>query len=110
MDELQHIGNRIRIAWTMAGLSQAQLAEKANLSFSSFVRYERAEKTIDIISLKRVAAALGVSLAWIADGDADANGTTVCDIDGHLSSFSSKQLDFFCRQMEATAENIYKCL
>ena len=110
MDELRQIGNRIRIARTMAGLTQAQLAEKADLTLSSYVRYERAENSIDIISLKHVAKVLGVSFVWIVDGDVCADGTTVCDIDGFLSSFSSKQLEFFCRQMEETAENIYKCL
>jgi len=101
VNELQVIGNRIRIARTMAGFSQAQLAEKVNLSQKTFQRYERAETIIDAVSLKRVAEATGVSVAWIMYEPEE-----IEKLDGLLLSFNEKQLKFFYQQMELTAMNI----
>lgn len=48
---------------TKAGLTQAQLAEKANLSIDSISRMERGERAPSLESLERIAAALRIDPA-----------------------------------------------
>lgn len=62
-DLLKRVGQRVRKLRTLAGLTQADLAESANLSPEFVSRVERGVKAPSLVILDRVARALGVTLA-----------------------------------------------
>jgi transcriptional regulator with XRE-family HTH domain len=104
--EQRSIGERLRLARKMAGLTQAQLAELTDLALRSIERYERAETPIDTRSLIRIAKATGVSVAWIISGSDVRSIAVLNTVEKLLSSFNQQQLELFCQQMESTAVNI----
>ena len=57
----EHVGQKIRSLRESAGLSQAQLAERAGLTQSHVSRLENAEHTATNFTLEKIAKALGVS-------------------------------------------------
>jgi transcriptional regulator with XRE-family HTH domain len=56
------VGSAVRSARKRAGISQAQLAEKAGTSQPSIARLERGRVSPTIISLEHIAKALGAEL------------------------------------------------
>ncbi len=65
----QQIGNRIRLVRRQAGLTQAELAEKASLSDNFIGLIERGEGRPTIQVVDRIADALGVHLSELFLGD-----------------------------------------
>jgi transcriptional regulator with XRE-family HTH domain len=63
MDVGRRIGARVREMRTAQGLSQEELAHRAGLDRTYISQVERAVKNVTILSLDRIARALGVSLA-----------------------------------------------
>src|ERR1700746_2606347 len=62
MDE-KSLGKRLQVARQAAGLTQQQLCQKANLSFSTLTKIERgAIKAPSIFTVQAIAGALGSSL------------------------------------------------
>ena len=62
MDE-RTLGKRLQAARQAAGLTQQQLCQKANLSFSTLAKIERgAIKSPSIFTVQTIAAAVGQSL------------------------------------------------
>src|ERR1700749_226310 len=62
MDE-QGLGKRLQAARQAAGLTQQQLCQKANLSFSTLTKIERgAIKAPSIFTIQAIAGAVGLSL------------------------------------------------
>ena len=61
-DLLKQVGQRVRDLRTQAGLTQADLAERSNLSPEFVSRVERGLKAPSLSTLERVAGSLGVSL------------------------------------------------
>src|SRR4030081_2691952 len=62
MDEAA-LGNRLQLARKRAGLTQQELCQKANLSYSTLAKIERgAIKTPSIFTIQSIAAALGATL------------------------------------------------
>lgn len=55
------LGNRIRAAREKRDLSQESLAERADLHPTYIGQVERGEKNLTIVSLLKIAAALGIS-------------------------------------------------
>jgi transcriptional regulator with XRE-family HTH domain len=55
------LGAAIRRKRKHSGLSQEVLAEKASLHPNYFGRVERGEETVSLVSLRRIAKALGVA-------------------------------------------------
>jgi transcriptional regulator with XRE-family HTH domain len=62
------LGDAIRTARKNAGLTQEKLAEKADLHPNYIGEVERAEKTISVDALIRVAGALKVSASELLAG------------------------------------------
>ena len=108
MKELEFIGNRIRIARTMAGLSQAELAEKAGLSNLSIVRYEKGERSIEALHLLCIAKATGVTTDWLCGFDVKKTikQSEIINVENTLALFNQKQMKFYYKQIELTAKNI----
>ena len=61
-DLLKQVGQRVRDLRTQAGLTQADLAERANLSPEFVSRVERGLKSPSLLTLERVAGSMGVSV------------------------------------------------
>lgn len=59
-DIKKKLGVRMFQLRTKAGITQAKLAEKANLSIDSISRIERGERSPSFEALERIASALGV--------------------------------------------------
>lgn len=57
------LGETIRAERIKAGVSQEELAEKANLTRNYIGQTERAEKRITLEALAKIARALGVSVS-----------------------------------------------
>ena len=68
----RRLGNRIRKLRSQAGLTQAQLADRAGLSDEFMSRLERGKKSPSLATAGRIAEALGVTLAVLFDFDAPA--------------------------------------
>ena len=62
------VGEAVRAARTEAGMSQEDLAEKANLARNYIGNVERAEKKITIETLCKLAKALGVRPRDLIEG------------------------------------------
>ena len=63
MDVARRIGARVRELRLAQGLSQEELAARANLDRTYISQVERGVKNVTIVSLDRMAAGLGVTLA-----------------------------------------------
>lgn len=62
------LGETIRAARIKSGLSQEELAEKADLTRNYIGQTERAEKRITLEALAKIAHALGVSVSHLTSG------------------------------------------
>lgn len=70
----QRVGLRIRVIRRQAGLTQAQLAEKADLSDNFIGLIERGEGHPTIQTINRIAEALGVRLGELFAGEDEPRG------------------------------------
>ena len=68
----RRLGNRIRKLRTQAGLTQAQLADRAGLSEEFMCRLARGKKAPSLATADRIADAWGVNLAVLFDFGAPA--------------------------------------
>ena len=60
---LENFGSRVREERNNKGLSQEQLAEKANLHRTYIGMIERAEKNITLLNIAKIANALEIKIA-----------------------------------------------
>jgi len=63
----KQVGQRVRQLRTASGFTQAQLAERAGMATQAVSRIERGERSPTLETLDKLAAALGVGLAELAD-------------------------------------------
>lgn len=94
MELYQKIGQRIREFRLSQGLSQGELAAKANLSLTQIGNIERGNAKMQVASFCRIAEALGIS----ADELLRLNVPTVNqlyqhELQGLLSDFTPEQLE-----------------
>ena len=75
--ELKGIGARIRRARERKGLSQAELAEKLQLSDPYMSKIELGKTRFNILHLKNMSAVLGVSADWLLFSDNDNASTEI---------------------------------
>jgi len=68
----RRLGHRIRKLRNQAGLTQAQLADRVEVSDEFMSRLERGKKSPSLATASRIAEALGVTLAVLFDFDAPA--------------------------------------
>ena len=65
------IGKRIRALRTEQGLTQKQLGERCGMSDAEIRKFESDRGSPTVRSLQRIADALGCSVGYLADGQAD---------------------------------------
>ena len=63
------LGNRIRQIREAYGLTQAEVAEKCNMSPSAYGQIERKAGSSTFETLQRIAKAIGVTLPFLVDID-----------------------------------------
>lgn len=61
----KEVGKRIRTLRQKAGLTQAQVAEKAGININYFAVIERGEVTTSPVNLKKISKVLSVSVSDI---------------------------------------------
>jgi len=69
MTALQHFGNKVRVERERQGLSQEELALRADLHRTYIGGVERGERNISLLNLLRIARALGVSPADLLEDE-----------------------------------------
>ncbi|TGY89183.1 XRE family transcriptional regulator [Marinicauda algicola] len=69
-----HIGERLRQARKLAGLSQSAMGEAVGVTFQQVQKYERGANRIPASRLYELAAVLGVPLGFFFDGFAPEGG------------------------------------
>lgn len=67
-----HVGQRLRLRRTMAGMSQERLGEAIGVSFQMVQKYERGDCRVGASRLAKISAALGVPVAFFFEGFAGA--------------------------------------
>ena len=89
--ELQRtVGQRIKTVRIRKGITQAELAEKAELSEGHVIQVEGGFKALSVYSLSRVVEALEVSADYLLFGDT--KQSTLGNIEIMLSSISTEDL------------------
>jgi HTH-type transcriptional regulator, competence development regulator len=73
---LRELGRRVRLNRRYRAMTQAELAERANLSRSFVVEFEAGRHGIDVVSLRRLAKALGAPLPALVDIGLDDQAAT----------------------------------
>lgn len=63
-----HVGQRLRLRRTMAGMSQERLGESIGVSFQMVQKYERGDCRVGASRLMKISSALGVPVAFFFDG------------------------------------------
>ncbi len=66
----KRLGNRIRELRTRAGLTQAQLADRVDVSHEFMSRLERGLKAPSLATIEKIAKALGIALSEFFDFNA----------------------------------------
>ena len=61
------LGRRIRLSRRCQGLTQEEVGDRAGLSRSCVAVFEAGRGGIDVVTLRRIAAALGLSLPELVD-------------------------------------------
>lgn len=69
MDIKQAVGKRIRYLRNQVGLSQEELADRAELDRTYITSVERGKRNISIINIEKIAKALDVTMAVLFDFD-----------------------------------------
>lgn len=70
-DFIRELARRVRLHRRYRGLTQQQLGDLAGLSRSFVALFEAGRHGIQVVSLRRVAGALGVAFAALVDDPAD---------------------------------------
>lgn len=65
------VGQRLRQARRVRGLSQKELSGRLKIHRNSLARYERGERGIEVELLERMATELSVSLHWLVTGEGE---------------------------------------
>lgn len=69
MDIKQTVGKRIKYLRNQVGLSQEELADKAELDRTYITSVECGKRNISIVNIEKIANALNVSMAVLFDFD-----------------------------------------
>ncbi|MEG9883171.1 MAG: helix-turn-helix transcriptional regulator [Hyphomicrobiales bacterium] len=70
-EKLKHLGNHIRQMRNERSISQEELAELAGVHRTYVGTIERGEKNVTILSIGKIAAALGVTISELFQGYED---------------------------------------
>ncbi|TAL24291.1 MAG: XRE family transcriptional regulator [Nitrospirae bacterium] len=86
----KHIGNLIRIARKMTGLSQMKLAEEIGVSYQQVQKYETGVSEISISRLSQIAQALNMPVSGFIF---DKEKTMVCESPGFYGALSDDEIE-----------------
>ena len=98
LEELRHIGQRIRLARQAKGLTLEKTAEAAETSIQFLSQLEKGEQSMTMVKLGRLATALGVSTDYLIFGRAPADGIAALAAD-YLSGMNPIERDLLARTM-----------
>lgn len=95
-DVLRQFGERVRAIRKKLGLSQEELAEKANLHYTYIGGVERGERNLSLDSIEKIANALDVEISELfvgyrGGGDGEASGI-IAEINAYLDDKDIKTL------------------
>ncbi|MFM0306291.1 helix-turn-helix domain-containing protein [Paraburkholderia sp. RL17-383-BIF-A] len=89
----ESLGDRIRHIRSARGWSQAHLAELVGMKKAQLSRYEVGASAPRPEVVHRIASALGVSQAWLADGEAPINDHEIPDEKAKTVPLTPKAMD-----------------
>lgn len=69
IDEKKELGNRLRTARDLAGLSQGQAAKKLGMHRPTISEIEAGRRNVKADELKSFANLYGVEMSWLADNE-----------------------------------------
>lgn len=81
-DYIRELARRVRLHRRYRGLTQQQLADLTGLSRSFVAVFETGDHGIQVVSLRRVAVALGVTFSALVHDPADPGGPLIVPIAG----------------------------
>ncbi len=90
-----HVGARIRLRRSLAGMSQTQLAGRIGVTFQQVQKYERGTNRIGASRLMQICAVLEVTPAWLfegAPGPQPQSGAAARKIDSAVTAFHADEL------------------
>ena len=96
LEEMRHIGQRIRLARQAKGLTLEKTAEAAETSIQFLSQLEKGEQSMTMVKLGRLAAALGVSADYLLYGRAPADGIAALAAD-YLAGMNPIERDLLAR-------------
>lgn len=109
---LREIGERVKQARLACGLSQADLAEKLNLSVAYLSKIENGKNVMSITVLIKISDALKVSTDWLLRNEThQAQGCTIAELEELCKDCNSNELNALLKllqQMKETLRNVKK--
>ena len=101
MEELKKVGERIRQARKEKHLSQAELAEKVQISASHMSDLENGKTNISLEIFMRITEALQVSADWLLQTNIPEVGKIqIAELESLLSDCSSSELQSLLRMLK----------
>lgn len=105
--QLQEIGARLKQARLEKNLTQAQLAEAADISVSFLSNLETGRQTMNIKTLATLLDILNISADWLLGNSTDsANHAAALEIEKELSSCTPKERDTILRLVQLMKKSI----
>jgi len=89
----RHVGERIRIRRTLAGLSQSDLGKAIGFSFQQVQKYERGINTIGAGQLCQIAEALDLPISFFYDGLDGVSVSLKCGAETQGDRFARHELE-----------------
>jgi transcriptional regulator with XRE-family HTH domain len=107
-----HVGQRLRLRRTMAGMSQERLGEAIGVSFQMVQKYERGDCRVGASRLMKISGALNVPVSFFFEGFAGAlpSGMSVAEDKKVLDDkiFQSKETIDLLKAYYALPESVRK--
>lgn len=85
----RHVGSRVRMRRMMLGMSQEKLGGALGLTFQQVQKYEKGTNRISASRLQHIASILGVSIDFLYEGSATADGPSTGFAEGSSPGFQA---------------------
>ena len=110
--DLREIGERVKQARLARGLSQADLAEKLNMSVTYLSKIENGRNVMSITVLVKISDALNVSTDWLLRNETHrSQECTMAELEELCKDCNSTELNALLKllqQMKETLRNVKK--
>lgn len=107
-----NIGEKIKELRTKGNLSQAELAERAQISRVAIGNYERGDRIPNVEILNKIANALNINLSELLNPQhitTKIENHTITDILVKLQDNDSTEISMVCYDLKKITEHIYRC-